>query len=812
MVAIRKIAPAKSHYAWALSTMNINLTSIKHVLTGLLMLISLSVSAQKKEWTHIDSLLTRLYAAREDTNRATLLIKLGRSYSNLKNTDSTDFYLQNALQLSEKLKWKKGIMGSYYYLGLYYYNLPDFVKAQNYLTKAIELSFDIKDYRFVYYAADRVAAAIVLQKKTPEQINYLVFIADRLKRNNQTELQADIYVLIGDYSQHFFNYDAAMEYFDKALKLEETDHRQYLTSYNLIEIAYFYMSIHNPKKAMVLLLKAVAMDEKTGDLPALADAYTGLAHCADDEHDEAAVITYYDKALQTARKTKDNNLLCRTENEISWNYFVKKDYDQAYTHARSAILYIKAIPVNLRTLNDLDILAYALGTMGSIYREAPDAVIAKAGLKPGQQYEKSVALLVEGINLGKKHMDFDLVGDNTRELSLTYEKMHRYADAFKTYKTYITQRDSTDSLKNEKAIALKEAQLSYTHKADSLNYRQNITSTQLKQQKLQSYFFIGGIAALLVLSLFIGLNYYNQRKSNKLLAEANNQVTNANHELSEQREEITSQRDRLVETVSNLKTAQQQLVQSEKMASLGELTAGIAHEIQNPLNFVNNFSEVNREMIDELKAELRKGDIKEALTIADDIQQNEEKILHHGKRADGIVKGMLEHSRTSTGQKEPTDLNKLADEYLRLAYHGLRAKDKSFNAELITHFAEKLPQAAISPQDIGRVLLNLYNNAFYAVQQKGKFAEDDYKPQVTVTTSTEKGNLLISVKDNGNGIPDAIKEKIMQPFFTTKPTGQGTGLGLSLSYDIVVKGHGGSVAVNSAAGEGAEFIIQIPLT
>ena len=289
------------------------------------------------------------------------------------------------------------------------------------------------------------------------------------------------------------------------------------------------------------------------------------------------------------------------------------------------------------------------------------------------------------------------------------------------------------------------------------------------------------------------------------------ELSAANRELSEQQEEITAQRDQLSETVNELKTTQQQLIQSEKLASLGELTAGIAHEIQNPLNFVNNFSEVSMELVDEMDEELAKGDTDEAKAIAADIKQNLEKIIHHGKRADGIVKGMLQHSRTSTGERQPTNINVLADEFLRLSYHGLRAKDKIFNAELVTNFNESLPKVNIVQQDIGRVLLNLFNNAFYAVNQKQKTAGENYKPEVTVTTSAENNQVVISVKDNGVGISDAVKDKIMQPFFTTKPTGEGTGLGLSLSYDIVVKGHGGRIEVESTEGEGSEFTVFLPL-
>src|SRR4030095_16163514 len=259
------------------------------------------------------------------------------------------------------------------------------------------------------------------------------------------------------------------------------------------------------------------------------------------------------------------------------------------------------------------------------------------------------------------------------------------------------------------------------------------------------------------------------------------------------------------------------------MASLGELTAGIAHEIQNPLNFVNNFSEVNNELIEELKPENKNLKSEERVQILEAIYQNNEKIKQHGKRADAIVKGMLQHSGVSTGQKEPTDINALADEYLRLSYHGMRARDKNFNAQLETHFDPSIGKVAIVPQDIGRVLLNLYNNAFYAVNEKKTMVSDarlpdgqGYEPSVSVSTkliiptSAEQRGAEITVKDNGNGIPEKIGDKIFQPFFTTKPTGQGTGLGLSLAYDIV-KAHGGELKVQTKAGEGSEFIVSLPL-
>jgi signal transduction histidine kinase len=273
-------------------------------------------------------------------------------------------------------------------------------------------------------------------------------------------------------------------------------------------------------------------------------------------------------------------------------------------------------------------------------------------------------------------------------------------------------------------------------------------------------------------------------------------------------EKELAQAKEIEKAYNELKTTQQQLIQSEKMASLGELTAGIAHEIQNPLNFVNNFSEVNDELLKELNAEADKGNLEEVKAIAKDISFNSEKINHHGKRADAIVKGMLQHSRSNSGQKEPTDINALADEYLRLAYHGLRAKDKSFNATMKTDFDDSIGTVNIIPQDVGRVILNLINNAFYAVGDKRKLIGNGYEPTVSVSTKKTNGKVEIKVRDNGNGIPQKVVNKIFQPFFTTKPTGQGTGLGLSLSYDIM-KAHGGEIKVNTKEGEGSEFIIQL---
>ena len=300
-----------------------------------------------------------------------------------------------------------------------------------------------------------------------------------------------------------------------------------------------------------------------------------------------------------------------------------------------------------------------------------------------------------------------------------------------------------------------------------------------------------------------------EEELNIKLAEQKIQLENL---VEERTYEIVQQKNELEKTLVELKATQNQLIHQEKLASLGELTAGIAHEIQNPLNFVNNFSEVNAELVDELHIAIHEGNLNEIKSIAKAIKDNEQKIMYHGKRADVIVKSMLHHSRSSSGINEPTDINDLVEEYLRLAYHGFRAKDKSFNAKVITEFDENIGKINIIPQDIGRVILNLITNAFYAVTERKKHSQselvEDYEPTVSINTKKINAKVEIKVKDNGNGIAQKILDKIFQPFFTTKPAGQGTGLGLSLSYDII-KAHGGELKVKTKEKEGSEFIIQL---
>jgi signal transduction histidine kinase/tetratricopeptide (TPR) repeat protein len=431
-------------------------------------------------------------------------------------------------------------------------------------------------------------------------------------------------------------------------------------------------------------------------------------------------------------------------------------------HPEKALLFYKKGIAEANIDNDMRNLAMNNLFMAKLYHEMklPDSTM---------KYAENALQIAKPIYFKK------VLYDVSSLISDVYKEQTDFENAYKYLSLANVQRDSLTGTKK-----FQDLQRIILNEQERLQ-KENEQKIAEKNRNRQ----LGLLTGLLVL-LFIAFVFYRnnrqKQKANKILEE----------------------------TLTDLKLTQTQLIQSEKMASLGELTAGIAHEIQNPLNFVNNFSEVSNELIDEMNEELDKGDIEEAKAISVDIKQNLEKINHHGKRADSIVKGMLQHSRNSNGKKESTNINALADEYLRLAYHGLRAKDKSFNATMVTDFDESVGKVAVISQDIGRVILNLITNAFYVVDEKKKSGKENYEPTVTVRTKKENATIEIQVSDNGNGIPEKILNRIFEPFFTTKPTGQGTGLGLSMSYDIVTIGHGGELKVATKDGEGTTFIIELP--
>ena len=410
----------------------------------------------------------------------------------------------------------------------------------------------------------------------------------------------------------------------------------------------------------------------------------------------------------------------------------------------------------------------------------------------------------KSLSMAKSLGDMNKIRGGYYKLSTLDSMRGNYKGAYENYKLYTLYRDSLQKKETEKKQLEAKMQFEFDKKQAIAKAEQEKRDAEQKRVKNLQYFTIAGLILLVVVILLIALIQWRNNQQRK----------KANVLLHQQKEKVES-------TLSELKSTQASLIHSEKMASLGELTAGIAHEIKNPLNFVNNFSEVNNELIHEIANE---NDINEIRVIANDIRQNNEKIVFHGKRADDIVTGMLQHSRASTGVKEPTDINMLCDEFLRISYHaclsgkeGLISKEKDFKATLKTDFDATIGKVNVMPQDIGRVLLNLYNNAFYALSAKALATADlstkalatvgsNFEPTISVSTKKIGDKVEIKVKDNGNGIPQNIVDKIFQPFFTTKPTGQGTGLGLSLAYDII-KSNGGQIRVNSKENEGTVFTI-----
>ncbi|MEO7046034.1 MAG: ATP-binding protein [Ferruginibacter sp.] len=536
--------------------------------------------------------------------------------------------------------------------------------------------------------------------------------------------------------------------------------------------SYAYYAAGDKEKTLYYDQRTVDLSNALGNKYDQGYAYNNIAADVAEYGQFDSASTYAHNAVRIAKEINNLQLISKTVGTLGEYYLAIKEYD-------SAITYVKeALPI-ASTASRLD-LAYIYNDFSQIYQ-------AQNKKDSAFYYAYKAADLSQQISIKNQLLRA------YQYLSSMYKETGPIDSAYKYLELTVSTRNaiySTDKTIQVQLISVREQNRQRELEQQKINF----------QNKIKIYGLIGG---LLVFTFIAFILFRNNRKE-----------TNAKILLQKKNELIET-------TLTNLKSTQNQLIQSEKMASLGELTAGIAHEIQNPLNFVNNFSEVSNELIDEMNVELDKGDINEAKAIAADVKQNLEKINHHGKRADAIVKGMLQHSQSSTGKKEPTDINALCDEYLRLSYHGLRAKDKSFNATMKTDFDNSIGNINIIPQDIGRVILNLINNAFYAVAEKKKEALQppkggaEYLPTVTVSTKRSGSHLgaegfLISVTDNGNGIPQNIVDKIFQPFFTTKPTGQGTGLGLSLSYDII-KAHGGEIKVESKESEGTTFIIHLPL-
>jgi signal transduction histidine kinase len=546
----------------------------------------------------------------------------------------------------------------------------------------------------------------------------------------------------------------------------------------------------------------------------MAYLYLNIAITLNATDDSVRAEQYYLKAIGFAKKLNLKNVEAYAYSNVASLYADKNRRQEQYDYSVKAVLLAKDMGDQGIEASSLSRAADALAHMNKLDEaekmSRESLAVADSSAQPiniyqayygmgkileqKKEYARAIYYFEKAFHsLSDADLYDDQVGYSYLDLSECYEQTGDFKKALAAYKTSTKILDSVASKDNVRKVTELNLNYEFQKKQQVARAEQDKKDAIAQRTRSQQYLIIAALGVAVLAVVIIALIQYRNNKHKQ----------KANALLQQQKEKVES-------TLSKLKSTQTQLIHSEKMASLGELTAGIAHEIQNPLNFVNNFSEVSNELVDEMNIELNKGDVEEAKIIANNIKQNLEKINHHGKRADAIVKGMLQHSRKSSGQKELTNINALCDEYLRLSYHGLRAKDKSFNADFKTDFDESIGKINIVPQDIGRVLLNLFNNAFYAVNEKKKLIANSYQPMAEVKTRLINDKVEITVSDNGNGIPQNIIDKIFQPFFTTKPTGEGTGLGLSLAYDIITKEHNGTIKVESKKGEGSIFIIQLP--
>ena len=701
----------------------------------------------------IDSLTRVLQTQKEDTNKINTINQLSREYLNVdgRNNALAEDYARQALILSDKLDFLKGKAFAFQTIGSRMELQGKFVEARNKYDSAIQCYEKIGDKNGMADVCGSIASSYFGEQNAPEALNYVYKALKLYEETGNKEGLAFTHMTLASYSIDEKDYHNAIKHLDLANDFFSKTKMDGAVAIINMMLARMHYEQRNYTKALEFDSIALTINTQIGEVYNSGSAYLNRADIFEAIGDDAFSSGISKKSAY--------------------------QYREAIKNFQSAVDIYK-------TTNTDEFVFSTYTRLGNIYIKLRQLDSADYYLKKSLDYHLNIAP-----NLRKPY--FGRIEELYLALSKLDSAKGNIAKAYQEYKIYVTYKDSNAAAEKAKRVQQLKMQYDFDKKEGAAKLVQLETEKDQERKRIGQWRVIASLGALILVFLLIMFFQWRNSKHRK----------QANLLLQQQKEKIGN-------TLSELRSTQSQLIQSEKMASLGELTAGIAHEIQNPLNFVNNFSDVNTELVDEAKLEMDKGNAEEVKAILNDIKENEQKINHHGKRADAIVKNMLQHSRTSSGQKEPTDINALADEYLRLAYHGLRAKDKSFNATTKTDFDSKIDKINIMSQDIGRVILNLINNAFYAVDEKKKQTGDGYEPTVTVTTIKQMGKVEIKVKDNGKGIPKKVLGKIFQPFFTTKPTGQGTGLGLSLSYDIV-KAHGGELKVETKEGEGSEFIIEL---
>ncbi|HEX3081085.1 MAG TPA: ATP-binding protein [Puia sp.] len=700
----------------------------------------------------IDSLKNVLLHQKPDTNKALTYVRLSEQYVLIVDTAAIFMYADSALSLARKLSFKRIEASATENRGYGYMAIKKFDSAKKDFYTALEI---------------------------------------RQKNGNRVGT-AQSYYSIGHYYRALDSLPEALESYYHALEVfEETGNKRGTGGVRNI-LSQIYLNQGNDSEALVNAQLASAIQRENGNYSGAANSDLVMGNIEFDRKQYDRALQFYQQAIQMLIPA---GLLQTNSGEIYMrmgdSYQKKGELDfSAGDRAEGLKKYEMAMAMydSAKEVFKRSNYSTARIFIGSKYATAlvPLGIrIAKIDLQ-NKKYPEARKLLEEFFKQPRNTLDETDLSDAYASLAVLDSAEGNYKEAYQAYKSFIRSRDSVYNVRNNKRLLRIQMQHEYNVReaeAAALQAKKDAEARESKnKQDLAILALLILILAILTIAIIQMRNNKAKQKANKLLQAA----------------------------LADLKSTQTQLIQTEKLASLGELTAGIAHEIQNPLNFVNNFSDLNSELLAELLEEMEKGHMEEAKKIALTVIDNEQKVFRHGKRADDIVKGMLQHSQSGAGTKEWTNINGLADEYLRLAYHGYRAKDNLFNVILRTNYDASIGKVNIIPQEIGRVLLNLYNNAFYAIHERSKDGIAGYEPLVTISTRKLDNRVELTVRDNGKGISPNLINKIFQPFFTTKPTGQGTGLGLSLSYDIV-KSLGGELKVESKEGAGAEFIVLIPV-
>lgn len=728
-----------------------------------LLLLQSSLHAQMNMLDSLDWLARR---ETSDTARINLMIRRLDILGSV-NLDSSLSYGKKIVAESERIGFNKGKGAALSRMANFYSYNGNFTEAWNSLRQAapiLEGSEYLEELGSLYTG---YGIYYGIQAKYDSAKIYFLKCIDIGEKTGDDNMLSNSFqnIAIGYYMQS--NFPRAIDYQQRALKLFEKTGNVSGQATLLVNMGNAYSAAEDTLRAKEAYFSAIEMAIKSGTERSELYAYKNLASLIDKEGLIDSAFTFSSRAASLARKMGDKGIEAAALAQSALFMGKRGNYAEAHRLGREAIHIADSIGVAFN-------IYQAYSSMGSVYHYQ-------------QKYDSAILNFRRGFAQLEDMLLYSYdVAENYNVLADSYEQVGDFRNALEAHRKYSGIMDSVRRKSNVRKV---------TELSMEFDFAKKQQETQLEQEKAiarknaQQLALIIGLASALVLAIISFVAFRNKKKANTLL--------------NRQKEEIE-------DTLTQLKAAQKQLIQAEKMASLGELTAGIAHEIQNPLNFVNNFSDLNVELLSELNTEMQAGNYQEAEQLSGDILSNEKKINHHGRRAEAIVRGMLQHSRHNTGDRELTNLNALADEYLRLAYHGLRARDKSFNATLKTDYDPAVGKVMINAQDIGRVILNLITNAFYAVNEMRSQRSDGYAPTVSVSTARREEELEITVRDNGNGIPERIREKIFQPFFTTKPAGEGTGLGLSLSYDII-KAHQGTLDVESTEGEGTVFTIRLPL-